>query len=374
VSSVTIDGTTYPTAAKALSWLRGRTGLRTLAELAPILGTDAGTLASVQLGGLAWGHRWSENIEAHLASAAAPTLEPALEPIVAASEPKRPRNKKPGRSRAQVSPTAPDVAGAQPKQEPSMVTATAPVRPNDAETHPGGHGTPPEAAMEVGGIDTPPPPPSLDGPPATSEGGNGSVVDLGSFQSADAFSPLGQDAVDMESFMVDDEEAELLGGEHVWDEVPVVKPNKKSPILVHPDVGLRVQLLSYEDDEGMESSYYLVTPSAGAYIPELVMPIIYVPFITPKGTVKLWPIKARRDQKGEMNKWSRSALGICNKYPGRWVRVIPDDGFYRCQFMKMNHEPAWPEELSQQALIDRAFGDKLIRDKSHPIIRHMLGE
>ncbi len=179
--------------------------------------------------------------------------------------------------------------------------------------------------------------------------------------------------VDLAQFMVDDDEAELLGGEQPWDEVPVSKPRKDGAILVHPDVSLRAQLLAFEDKDSMEPSYYLVAAAAGQYIPELVMPIVFVPYITPKGTVKLWPIKAKRDARGEMNKWSKSALTLCNKYAGQWLRVIPDDGFYRTQLMRMNHEPKWPTELSQQALIDRAFAGKLIVDKSHPVVRHMLG-
>jgi len=228
------------------------------------------------------------------------------------------------------------------------------IRPKPAEAEPTDHGSPSQEAA----------PAAAENPPKP--------VSLADFQTEDT-PPPPADAVDIASFMVDDDEMELLGGEQTWDEVPVVKPKKSQVIMVHRDAGLRVQLLSFQDDEAMEDVFYLITPPAAAFIPELVLPVVYVPYVTPKGTVKLWPIKARRDAKGELNRWSRTALTLCNKYAGQWIRVIPDDGFYRAQLMKLSDEPSWPEELSRQALIDRAFTGKLIQDRAHPVIQHMMG-
>jgi hypothetical protein len=187
---------------------------------------------------------------------------------------------------------------------------------------------------------------------------------------------------DYSAFMVTDEEAATIGQTPIKPTVmPVKKPHKQATVAIHPEQAMRFKLqcfLLHSEAEGKagDRTYYPIFPEVAKLVPESVIPVQFVPYITVGGTMMLWPVSMKRDSKGELNSWHASALDVIDEYSasGEWIRVIPNSeaNGYDVKIMDLTLAPKWPA-LSKQDILDLAFKKRLIKDLEHPVIKSQLG-
>ena len=188
---------------------------------------------------------------------------------------------------------------------------------------------------------------------------------------------------DYSAFAVTDEEAAGIGATPtVQTIVPIKKPHKQATVRIHPDTSLRMRLQCFQlhgeaEGKGGDKTYYPILPQVAELVPESVIPVLFVPYITVGGTLMLWPISMKRDSRGELNSWHASALDVVDEHAasGDWIRVISNQeaGGYDVKVMAVTIAPKWPQ-LSQQEILDLAFKKRLIKDSDHPIIKAQLGQ
>ncbi len=163
--------------------------------------------------------------------------------------------------------------------------------------------------------------------------------------------------------------------------VQVKKPHKQATVMIQPDQDQWFSLLCFvlhaeAEGKGGDKSYYPILPTVAERVPESVIPVRFVPYVTVNGTLMLWPVSMKRDAKGELNSWHASALDLIEEYAasGDWIRVVANQeaGGYDVRVMSLNLAPKWPT-MSQAELLDLAFKKRLIQDLDHPIIQAQLG-
>lgn len=158
--------------------------------------------------------------------------------------------------------------------------------------------------------------------------------------------------------------------------VPVRKPDKSWFVRVHPDAGYRLQTAVIElKDE--RSEVYLVAPSLWSELAAETMfrPKLLVTAINRQGVVFLWEVNLPRSD-GRADEWSRSALEALDMASKQWVRVVANMALGGYEVYTASGElgdPAWPD-LPFKELLRIAFKDRLITDRSHPVLRRLRGE
>jgi hypothetical protein len=97
--------------------------------------------------------------------------------------------------------------------------------------------------------------------------------------------------------------------------------------------------------------------------------------VSRSGEVFLWPIRLT-DPFGRPDYWSLTAREAVETAKTRWTRNTSDmnRGRYRVYTSGVDLAPVqWPS-LSPEEIIELAFGDRMIEDIDHPILRRLRGE
>lgn len=164
-------------------------------------------------------------------------------------------------------------------------------------------------------------------------------------------------------------------GKMVYSTVPVRRINPKVYSCIHPDPDCRVVLPCLEHEEEMTKTYYLSTPEIAADIRDDLKNREFIPCVTRDGAYFLWPV-AYYESGRRMDSWTFLARAIIKKYPGKWIRVIPNSktNSYDCR-MAINQpsSPQWPEG-GIEWLIETAFRDRIIDSHDHEILKQLRGE
>lgn len=90
----------------------------------------------------------------------------------------------------------------------------------------------------------------------------------------------------------------------------------------------------------------------------------------------IWPLRLP-DRNGRLDRWGESALAAAKLAMSKWVRVTSDlaAGCYLPMVARDElSPPAWPEELTMSEILTRCFGERIIADIKHPLVRRLRGE
>jgi hypothetical protein len=187
---------------------------------------------------------------------------------------------------------------------------------------------------------------------------------------------------DYAAFAVTDAEAASVGQSATKPTLlQVKKPHKQATVQLQPDrtqwFMLQCFVLHGEaEGKGGDKSYYPILPAVAELVPESVIPVQFIPYVTVNGTLMLWPVSMKRDAKGELNSWHASALDLIEEYSasGDWIRVVANQeaGGYDVKVMALSLAPKWPS-MTKQEMLDLAFKKRLIKDLDHPVIKAQLG-
>jgi hypothetical protein len=146
----------------------------------------------------------------------------------------------------------------------------------------------------------------------------------------------------------------------------------------HPDRGLWLENLMLVDQEDFEKGVYPVGVKMVESLREFLKRCLLVPCITKKATIFIWPIpiadlvQKQRPTKIEKNK-RKIALEATIEWRtivwsrGQHIGMPPDDGG------EYLGDPKWPETLTLDLIMERAFLPRLIANKKHDIAKIYLG-
>ena len=164
--------------------------------------------------------------------------------------------------------------------------------------------------------------------------------------------------------------------------VKAKKPSKSMYVRVHPDPEFTVsEIVMIKLKEGMDDTFFLIMPDPGSedLAEELlsvseagVFQLFY--YITRSMQVGVWPIQLAGAD-GKMNVWHESALAAIPFLQKQWGRLRAEDGQYNLiPALNTPLEPRWPAWTWQEVLEKVFTEDKIIRDRSHPVIKQLTGE
>jgi hypothetical protein len=183
------------------------------------------------------------------------------------------------------------------------------------------------------------------------------------------------DPFDVASLRLSQDFASAAGVKPLLKTVPVRKPSKEWFVRTHPDPAYRLPTAVLELKEDRET--YLVAPALwpGLAAEPTFSSRLLILAITRQSVPFIWPIRLPGSD-GKIDDWSRSALDAADEAKSRWVRVTSNMalGAYQIEVASGQlPEPAWPDATFQE-IIRIAFRDKMISDRSHPVLRRLRGE
>jgi len=160
-----------------------------------------------------------------------------------------------------------------------------------------------------------------------------------------------------------------------YSTVTVGRANKNVFFYVNPDTAWRAVVSCLEHTEGMNKTYYLVSPEIAVNIPNEVRQRLIIPCATRDGAYFLWPV-AYSEPGRHMDPWTFSAQQIICNFAGKWIRVIPSKSTNAYDCLLANNQPPSPEwpEGGMEWLVETAFQDRIIDSFDHEILRQLRGE
>ncbi|MCB1086059.1 MAG: hypothetical protein KDM63_03365 [Verrucomicrobiae bacterium] len=156
--------------------------------------------------------------------------------------------------------------------------------------------------------------------------------------------------------------------------VPVRKPSKEAFVRTsaEADAWKLYPLLELKE----EGKFYLLAPQIAAALEyegeSTLVKARLVPTVDRQGNLCLWPLKETERE----NDWNISALRAANMAKEMWLRLVSNmsGGFYDTFVAKTQDvEPVWPEE-DFAAILKIAFEGRVIKDRDHPVLKHLRGE
>jgi hypothetical protein len=159
----------------------------------------------------------------------------------------------------------------------------------------------------------------------------------------------------------------------------VREPKKNGEYFqAHPDRRLWLENEMLVDADDFEKGVYPVSVEMQGPLGEWLKHCLLVPCITPKGTIFIWPIPiADLTLKQRPSKMEKRRREIAAEATTQWITLIwtkgqhvshpADDG-------GVHHgTPKWPQDLTVELILERAFLNKLIGSRDHDIAKIYLG-
>jgi hypothetical protein len=163
------------------------------------------------------------------------------------------------------------------------------------------------------------------------------------------------------------------GVKKVLLKVPVRKPTRQEFVRVHPDpdYSLDTALIELKDDR----EFYLVPPELQIELFDETAATRLYTAVNRQGVITLWPCPLPGHD-GRTNAWHETAIQAAELAKTRWVRVVSDmslGGYQPFAAVAELPEPEWPDRAFGD-LLRLAFGDRLIDQADHPVIKRLRGE
>jgi hypothetical protein len=165
----------------------------------------------------------------------------------------------------------------------------------------------------------------------------------------------------------------IIGGKKGLTTVPVGRPDAQAFIQVHPgeDFEMSTAVLVVKE----ERETYLVEKHLWEELAsEIVLKHLYTA-ITRQGNLCIWPVRLPRAD-GKLDPWNISAHEIAKRAKGTWLRVISNQQVGAYEYIEPSErfpDPEWPSQ-SFLELLELAFGQRIIRDLSHPAVKKLRGQ
>jgi hypothetical protein len=182
------------------------------------------------------------------------------------------------------------------------------------------------------------------------------------------------DAKDIESLWLDEKLGDALVDVH-FHSIPVGKP--KDFFRVHPDKIYRrpAEIYVHKVEGQVEETHYLIDrPMHGIF--DEAQHCLLVTVVYRDGSPRLWALKQPKEGDKDIEAWS-SARSAAKEGLAKWVKLIWKKGRYLTRNALSGYapEPEWDKLPPWEELVQLAFGEhNIIRDKSHPIARMLLGD
>lgn len=120
---------------------------------------------------------------------------------------------------------------------------------------------------------------------------------------------------------------------------------------------------------------YLVLPAIAGKLQNECVAKRHILAVDRDGNPFIWPIRLPNED-GTLDSYSESALVAADEAERSWVRVQSNRSkkMYDTRVaVAAGGEPDWPEE-DFDTLLSRAFGNRIIRDMDHPLVKRLNGE
>ena len=164
----------------------------------------------------------------------------------------------------------------------------------------------------------------------------------------------------------------LIKGREVLTHVDVAKPKNTTWFRTAEDIE-RWQVWPLFESEGR--TYLIDAELAGALGSDsAIYSARLIPSITDTGKPFFWPLKIPKEG-GKVLAWHSTAAAAADRARTCWVRISANmsEGAYSVFEASFDRQPNWRAE-SDEELLELAFGDRLIDNAEHPIIRRLLGK
>lgn len=177
------------------------------------------------------------------------------------------------------------------------------------------------------------------------------------------------DLYDPSLFRVDPAGVNHTTASKVLTAIPVKKPSKEVFFRAHPSLKLTAAVLELKDAR----ETYLVLPQVVPAISSNVTPRVLTLCVTRAGDPFLWPVPVPG---GSKSAWTDTAVTTADLAERKWVRMAANmgAGYYDVwEAPALDHVPVWPD-LDMGGVLKLAFGQNIIRDITHPVVRGLMGE
>jgi hypothetical protein len=153
--------------------------------------------------------------------------------------------------------------------------------------------------------------------------------------------------------------------------VRVEKPNRMRFFYV-PPTGREILYIVPADEK---RKAHLAVPAVAEQFPQFCRAALIVPYASNQANWFLWAILLE-DRAGRISDYSESAMQRVQEANGLWVRfeADTDNRSYRLYVAGQQPEPPTLPPGGIEALIRRAFEDRIITSDKHPVIQELLGE
>jgi hypothetical protein len=156
--------------------------------------------------------------------------------------------------------------------------------------------------------------------------------------------------------------------------IAVRKPKRQEWFRAFDGPGWPFPTRILESQEDKDTIYLVANRLWSVLGDELKEKLLFL-CLSRSGEVFLWPIRLV-DPFGKPDYWSLTAREAAETAKTRWTRNTSDmnRGRYRVYTSGVDLAPVqWPS-LSPEEIIELAFGDRMIEDIDHPILRRLRGE
>lgn len=173
---------------------------------------------------------------------------------------------------------------------------------------------------------------------------------------------------DIKSFFADQQPIPIQSEQM---EIPVRQPKRQQWFRIHPTLEQDVYLLKIEED----NEFFLLQPSVIPYITTKTQRYrLYLGQIHTGGYF-FFPT-VLKDEMGKWNSYHRAAFNAIPKAKEKWTRLEADKQNQTYIIFQADGiaEPVWDTSLTIETTLLRAFKDKVIAQKDHPIIRQLAGK
>jgi hypothetical protein len=181
------------------------------------------------------------------------------------------------------------------------------------------------------------------------------------------------DAADIEALWLDPGLGDGITDTH-QDKIPIGKP--RNFFRVHPDKQFRrrTEIYVHKPEDAIEPEYYIIAPAMRGQLLEARFCVI-VPCIYRDGNLRLWPIPFPRAGEKDNSAWS-SGRRAAREAIDKWIRLLWAGKSYQWREAEKGYapDPDWNKVPSLNDMLKLAVGaNGIIRDKSHPIYRDLMG-
>lgn len=156
------------------------------------------------------------------------------------------------------------------------------------------------------------------------------------------------------------------------DAVRVVKPPKMEFIFIHPTWREYIWMILPDFKRRREA--HLVLPAIAKSLPNICRRVLLVPYCSDDGNYYLWYIP-QEDATGRINEYNKSAMRQLERAADKWCQFEANMGnqtYNVYEAIQQREAPSWPPQ-GLDFLIRKAFEDRIITTKDHPLLGQLRG-